>query len=79
MISHVGARCVIGVNEARGRMTEDSSLYLRKRAQQERDLAKVRQSEQRIADAHRAVAEEYERHADGIDGVTKTPVDADSE
>jgi len=60
-------------------MTQDASLYLRKRAQQERDLAKARQAERRIADAHSAVAEEYERHADGIDGVGRAPADADSE
>ena len=75
------AAALSGANyvDAGGRVTEDSSLYLRKRAQQERDLARTRESERRIADAHRAAAEEYERHADGIDGVTKTPVDADSE
>ena len=55
----------------------DASLYLRKRAQQERDLATAREAERRIAEAHRAVAEEYERHADGIDGVEKIPAKTD--
>lgn len=55
----------------------DASVYLRKRAQQERDLAEAREAERRIAEAHRAVAEEYERHADGIDGVDKARMDAE--
>jgi hypothetical protein len=55
----------------------DASLYLRKRAQQERELAEKREAERRIADAHRAVAEEYERHADGIEGVQKIPAETD--
>lgn len=55
----------------------DASLYLRKRAQQERDLAAKRESERRIAEAHRAVAEEYERHADGLDEAEKIPVETD--
>ena len=55
----------------------DASVYLRKRAQQERDLAEAHEAERRIAEAHRAVAEEYERHADGIDGVEKTPAEAE--